>query len=197
MSTGNWIVETDKALFKLINHGLAYTPIDGLMLILRQAFTWVPVYLFFLLFFITNCRKYILPIVALSVFTFALTDFTSATILKPLIGRLRPCIDPTLNFDVRNIAGCGGLFSMPSSHASNHFGLSTFWFLVIQYTLQRKWYWLWIWAAIIGFAQIYVGVHFPGDILSGAVLGILIGYLTFSIFKKWTAQIDLSKTAHE
>lgn len=132
-----------------------------------------------------NCRKYFVPIVLLTLLTFALTDFTSATIIKPFVGRLRPCYDVTIT-GVNNIAGCGGPFSMPSSHAANHFGLSTFWFLIVRHLLNRKWYMLWLWAFIIGYAQIFVGVHFPGDIFVGAVLGIAFGYLSFYLFKRWT-----------
>ncbi len=185
MTVARWLLEADRWLFYFINNKLAFTFLNEFMLLLRQAFTWIPLYLFFLLFFYANCRKLILPIVLLSVLTFAITDFTSASILKPFIGRLRPCHDATLNFTVNNIAGCGGIYSMPSSHASNHFGLSTFWFMVIKHTLNRKWYWLWIWAFLIGYAQIYVGVHYPGDILTGALLGIGAASLTWYLFLQW------------
>jgi undecaprenyl-diphosphatase len=191
MSFIRWLNNVDHSLFYYINNKFTYSPLNELMLILREAFTWIPVYLFFLLFFYSNCRKYFVPIVILTMLTFALSDFTSATIIKPLIGRLRPCHDPTLSFEVNNIAGCGGIFSMPSSHATNHFGLSTFWFLIIRELLNRKWYWLWLWAFIIGYAQIFVGVHFPGDIITGAILGIGFGYLNFYLFNRWTNREEI------
>src|SRR4051812_7086054 len=190
MDIGGSLKEADKALFYLVNKKLSFSSLDDVMLLLRQPYTWIPLYLFFLLFFYSNCRKYFLPIVALSLVTFALTDYTSASIIKPLVGRLRPCQDPTLKFAINNIAGCGGIFGMPSSHASNHFGLATFWFLVIKHTVERKWFWLWAWAFIICYAQVYVGVHFPGDVLVGAILGILVGNLTFYLFRMRAAQID-------
>ena len=188
--TIDWLVKADKHLFFVINKQLSCQPLDNIMLLMRQPFTWIPVYLFFLLFFFSNCRKYIVPILILSMLTFALTDFTSASIIKPLVHRLRPCYDTSLHFQVNNLAGCGGLFSMPSSHASNHFGLSSFWFFVIRHSLSRKWYLLWFWALSIGYAQIYVGVHFPGDIAAGALLGALIGYFAFSLYKKWIPLFD-------
>ncbi len=126
----------------------------------------------------------------LTLLTFTLSDFTSATILKPLIGRLRPCHDPTLPFVVNNLAGCGGIFSMPSSHATNHFGLAGFWFLVIKQSLNRKWHWLWLWAFLIGYSQIYAGVHFPGDILTGALLGTIIGYFTYYLYLQWITRLN-------
>ena len=188
--TVSWLTEADRKLFYLINTKLSSTWLDNTMLLLRQAYTWIPLYFFFLLFFYANCRKYIIPIVALSLVTFTFTDFTSASILKPLIVRLRPCHDPSLPFSVNNIAGCGGLFSMPSSHASNHFGLATFWFYVVRETVNKKWYWLWLWAFVICYSQIYAGVHYPGDIIIGALLGVAIGSFTCYLFSAWTIKLN-------
>lgn len=189
-----WLKEADRALFFLINKQLSLPSLDATMLLLRQPYTWIPLYLFFLLFFYYNCRKYLVPIVLLTLVTFAITDFTSASILKPLIGRLRPCQDPAIHFEINNIAGCGGIFSMPSSHAANHFGLASFWFLILKHTVQRKWNWLWFWAALIGYSQVYVGVHFPGDILVGALFGTLTGYLTYYLFLKWTKPVETERS---
>lgn len=185
--------DADNALLYLINKKLSSPSLDDVMLLLRNQYTWVPVYLFFLLFFYFNCRKYFLPIVALSLVTFALTDFTSASLIKPFIGRLRPCQDPTLRFSINNIAGCGGIFGMPSSHATNHFGLATFWFIVIKNTLNQKWLWLFAWAFVICYAQVYVGVHFPGDVIIGGLLGTAIGFVTSMLYRKRMAQIDSIK----
>lgn len=197
MNVLRWLATADQSLFYVINTKLSVSWLDDVMLLLRQAFTWVPLYFFFLLFFHANCRKFLIPVIALSLVTFAFTDFTSASILKPLIGRLRPCHDPSLRFPVDNIAGCGGIFSMPSSHASNHFGLAAFWFYVIEKTLNRKWYWLWLWAFAVGYSQVYVGVHYPGDIIMGALLGIAVAFFTCRVFDGWMTKlnIDISREA--
>ncbi len=194
MNIGKALLEADRNLFYLINKKLSFSGLDTFMLLLRQPATWIPLYLFLLLFFYYNCRKYLLPIIVLSLLTFTFTDFISASILKPFIGRLRPCHDSTLPFAVNSLAGCGGIFGMPSTHASNHFGLATFWFLVIKQTFSQKWYWLWAWAFIICYSQVYVGVHFPGDVIVGALLGTVIALYTFSLFKRWTSSIDASLT---
>lgn len=194
MNVVSWLPEADRKLFYLINTKLSASWLDDAMLIARQAFTWIPLYFFFLLFFYANCRKFLLPIIALSLVTFAFTDFTSASILKPLIGRLRPCHDPSLHFSINNIAACGGIFSMPSSHASNHFGLAAFWFYAIKKTLNRKWYWLWAWAFIICYSQIYVGVHYPGDVIIGALLGIGIASFSCYFFNSWITKLNTDST---
>lgn len=186
MTILQWIKQVDISIFYFVNKKLASPSLDAVMLMLREAFTWIPVYLFFILFFYFNTKKYFFKIIALTFLTFALTDFVSASILKPYIGRLRPCYSPEITFAVNNLPGCGGRYSMPSSHASNHFGLATFWFLVINSLLQKKWYWLWVWAFLIGFSQVYVGVHFPGDILAGLVFGAGTGGICFYILSRWT-----------
>lgn len=190
MNVVAWLNEADRSFFYLINKKLAFEGLDDIMLIVRQPFTWIPLYLFFMLLFYINCRRYFLPVVALSLLTFAITDFTSASVLKPFIGRLRPCSDPSLKFIINNIAGCGGIFGMPSSHAANHFGLAAFWFFIVKKLFDQKWYWLWFWAVLICYSQIYAGVHFPGDILAGALLGVATAYLTSHLFNLWMERID-------
>jgi undecaprenyl-diphosphatase len=80
---------------------------------------------------------------------------------------------------------CGGYYSFPSSHAANHFGLATFWFWSVWMMTGKKWTWLWYWALAIGYAQIYVGKHYPADILAGALLGWIVGLINAKIFEKW------------
>jgi undecaprenyl-diphosphatase len=195
MNIASWIPDADRSLFYLINKKLSFSFLNEIMLLLREAYTWIPVYLFFLIFFSVNCKKYLVPIVLLTVLTFTITDFVSASILKPFIGRLRPCQDPAIKFEINNIAGCGGIYSMPSSHASNHFGLSAFWFMIVNHTLGKKWFWLWLWAFVIGYAQVYVGVHYPGDILIGAIFGVGTASFTGYLFKRWTKEPETKITA--
>ena len=191
----SWLQQVDENVFQFINKTLALNWLYEVMRFLRHSTTWIPLYFFLLIFFAVRVKSYFLPIVLLSLLTFAITDFSSASILKPLIGRLRPCHEADLDFIVNNPMGCGGKFSMPSSHATNHFGLATFWFLAIRRLLLIAWYWLWIWAFIICFAQVYVGVHYPGDVLVGAVLGISVGFMVFFLLirlvdKKQKAKMD-------
>jgi len=113
--------------------------------------------------------------------TAGVADFTSSKIVKPLIERVRPCNDTTLPFEVRELVKCGGGYSFTSSHATNHFVS-----LVLGF-LRKKWItWaLLTWAASIAYGQVYVGVHYPLDVITGAVLGSLIG-LSFELIYRWT-----------
>jgi undecaprenyl-diphosphatase len=80
---------------------------------------------------------------------------------------------------------CSGGFSFTSSHAANHFGLAMFLFMSLI-PLFKKYTWLFfIWAGIISYAQVYVGVHYPLDVLAGAMIGLVVGKLNGMIFKKF------------
>jgi undecaprenyl-diphosphatase len=179
------LLHLDRELFRFI-HSTASSPhIDWLFMLLRNAITWIPLYLFVLYWIISRHRKFAWQFVFLSLVVFAITDFTSASILKPLFMRVRPCYDPELHVYVRDLVGCGGRYGMPSSHASNHFGLASFWFFSLTWMSNRRWYWLWVWAFLIAYSQVYVGKHYPGDVILGAVLGTLVGTSMALLFRKW------------
>ena len=179
------LLQLDRSLFTFIQTELSGSTIDWLFLTLRNALTWIPLYAFILYWLIRYHRKFAWQFVFLSLVVFAITDYTSASVLKPLFMRVRPCYDTALEAPVRELVGCGGRYGMPSTHASNHFGLASFWFLAITWMSKRKWWWLWVWAALIGYSQVYVGKHFPGDILVGALLGTFVGTIMAILFRRW------------
>lgn len=185
MSFWELLDRIDKDVFTFINADASAPWLDGFMKLLRNAIVWIPLYAFMLYWIIKSDRKHAWQFILLTVITFALCDLTSAKILKPWVGRLRPCYDADLQAIVRNLVGCGGQYGFPSSHATNHFGLAMFWFYAVRLINGQRWYWLWLWAFMIGYAQIYVGKHFPLDIICGAALGIITGYLLARLFKAW------------
>ena len=187
------LIQFDQSLFFTINHGLSNSFFDWLMPALRNRFFWTPLYLFIIIFFIRNYGKQGWIMILFLGLTFGCTDFISSSLIKPTVQRLRPCNDPEIKSDVKNLIDCGSGFSFPSSHASNHFGLAVFlimmfypkWKLILPIGL--------LWAASISFAQVYVGVHYPIDILAGAMLGGMIGFMMGTIllasktFKAWNS----------
>lgn len=179
------LIRADKALFTLINDGGRSSYLDTPMLLLREPYAWVPLYLFLMVLVYRQKPAALLPFFMASLLTVAVTDYTSASIIKPFVARLRPCYTPSLQEHINVLAGCGGRYSFPSTHASNHFGLATSWFGFMIITRNARWYWVWVWAAAVGYAQIYVGKHFPLDIIAGALLGISTGIWTTLVFKGW------------
>jgi undecaprenyl-diphosphatase len=183
-----WLIKTDRELFTFIHHTASSPSFDWIMKLLRDALTWAPLYAFILYWIVKTHKRYAWQFILFTLLTFAVTDYTSASILKPLFERPRPCFDEELRPIIRDLVGCGGRFGMPSTHASNHFGLAAFWYFSISWMSNRRWWWLWIWAFIIGYAQVYVGKHYPGDIIVGGVLGTSVGYLFAALFQKWLAK---------
>ena len=192
-----WMDDVDKWMFTFIHHTLANNILDAVMLFIRDGLVWIPLYGFLLFWIIRYHKPYALKFIIISIITVAFTDYVSASVLKPIFERPRPCYDVALQPVIRNIIGCGGLYSFPSSHASNHFGMATFWFWSVFIMTGKKWYWLWFWAALICFAQVYVGKHYPFDILGGAIFGWVTGITGAKIFERWVHSPALRKTREE
>ncbi len=185
------LIQIDQALFTAINQGLANPFFDWLMPFLRNRYFWSPVYLFLAIFFVRNYDKRGWMLLLFFGLTFGVTDYLTASVIKPAVQRLRPCNDPELKEEVRLLISCGSGYSFPSTHASNHFALA--FFLVGMF--YKRWKAIlplvFIWAFSISFAQVYVGVHYPLDVTFGAITGILIGLTmggilkTTQAFRKW------------
>ena len=180
----DFLLQLDRHLFYFINHDLANPFFDWVMPWLRNPKFWIPLYLFIIGFSIYKFKKQGLVIVLLLALSAGFADFTSASIIKPLVRRYRPCRDTVVSkTDIARIP-CGTGYSFPSTHATDHFAMA--FFLIILFHKRWRWIWLWalLWAATISFAQVYVGVHFPIDVTCGALYGILVGWLVSLLFRK-------------
>jgi undecaprenyl-diphosphatase len=181
--------EIDRNVFLWVNAKASSPSIDWLFMALREAAVWIPLYLFMLYWIIRWHKKFAWQFILFTLLVFAVTDYSSASLLKPLFLRLRPCADPSLEGLMRSLVGCGGRYGMPSTHASNHFGMASFWYFTILWMHSRKWVWLWVWAFLICYAQVYVGKHYPGDVLIGAILGTVVGLLFALLFRRWLLKV--------
>lgn len=172
----DFVLQFDKQLFHIINYQWANPFFDLLMPWLRNKIIWTPLYLFLIVFLILNYPKHwwkILLLLGLSIFA---ADQLSSSIIKPLMQRDRPCHDLIQHPHFRLLLNCRTGFSFPSAHASNHFAIAAFFYAFYQNKYIG--FVSFFWAGIISFAQIYVGLHFPLDILGGMLLGLLIGLKT-------------------
>ena len=167
----------DTAVFYFINHNLALPFLDKFFVYITDVHNWFLLYitLWLILFFKGGRKGKIAAVTALLVIT--ASDQISSSLLKNLIARPRPCnaLD-----NVRMLVGCTGSFSMPSSHAVNNFAIATFFSLL--YKEYR--YVLFGVGTIVALSRPYVGVHYPSDIVVGALIGSLIGYLFVFLLNK-------------
>lgn len=197
MTVADWLVRADKQCFTFIQTHLTAVWLDPVMLLIRNPLTWIPLYAFLLYWILKNDRKAAIRFILLSLIAVGLTDYTASTFLKPLFHRSRPCYDPDVMGLLRGLINCGGLYSFPSNHATNHFCLAALWFGAVRAIKGKRWYWLWAWAALICFAQVYVGKHFLLDVICGAIYGTTIGSGGAWVFRKWPQiiQFRLQKPA--
>ncbi len=179
----NWIWPVwDSELFLVIHSRWTADWLDFLVPFWRDKRTWVPLYVLLGFLIIQKNRLTGVLIAALAGFSVGLADGASSALIKPLVGRLRPCRTPELALEIRHLVECGPGLSFPSSHATNHFALA-----VLLYMLFHKRYpvasWAGLlWALSIGYAQVYAGLHFPLDVIAGSLLGAAIGWLVSLIF---------------
>jgi membrane-associated phospholipid phosphatase len=179
-----YLLQFDRHIFHLINHDLSNAFFDVIMPVLRNRLVWIPLYIFIFVFCLWRYKRQGLTIIILLALTFGVADFGSATIIKSAYKRTRPCNDIALKTTIISRVPCGTGYSFPSTHASDHFAIAVF--LSMAFYKHYKWILptLLMWAAAISFAQVYVGVHYPIDVTTGAIYGTLVGLLFGWVLKK-------------
>ncbi len=175
----------DDSLFEWVNRGLENQFFDFLMPWLREAKIWIPIYVLFIILIIHKKRsKPWLWIIALALSVGA-ADYLASGVFKPTFKSVRPCHDCSMKESVilrKRDGNCGGRYGFASSHAANHFAMALYMSLVLGFSNKSFWRWLLLfWAGSIAFAQVYVGVHFPGDVLVGALLGYFAAQILYRI----------------
>ena len=198
------IIDLDKSLFIFLN-SLGSEFFDNFWLYISAKDTWIWLYLFSLILLLTGKKEnfiqigfsyydvkptyinwfyFLLGIILLIVFT-----DQSSNMFKDYFQRLRPCHDPDLLNLFRTVKeSCGGLYSFFSAHAANSFAFATFIFFMTKKSYRNLSSLLFAWALIVSYSRIYIGVHFPLDIIFGAVYGTIAGFLFFKF------SVNLMKT---
>ncbi len=171
------MVELDHIIFHFINVELANPILDSILIPWRNKYTWFPLYVFIISFILFNSKKNRIYIVVSLVASVGLSDIVSSHLIKKNVERPRPCHIFNSPEEISLKVRCGRGYSFTSSHAANHSCIAFFLVLLLGKRNYRLKVLLLLWAFFVGIAQVYVGVHFPLDILSGFLVGYLIARL--------------------
>ena len=176
------IILEDKQAMIFLNN-LGSSTFDPFWILVSEKWFWIPLYVIFLYFLYKNFNKkslfYILLFVALGI----TASDQIANIFKFGFERLRPCHDPSLEGLLREVK-CGGKFGFYSAHSSNSFFVATYLTILLGKKIKQLPYFLFVWAAIVAYSRVYLGMHFPGDIIVGAIMGILLALFFGTLAKK-------------
>lgn len=176
------LIAFDTQLFLWLNS--FHSPFwDKIMWFISGKIEWLPLYLLIIAYIIYSYRWRSIAIIIAIIITISLADQLAAKAFKEVFERLRPSHNPEIQDIVHLINNYkGGSYGFVSNHAANSFSLAIF----ISLLFKNKFISLGVffWAGIVSYSRIYLGVHYPGDIIGGAILGIILGSLVYLIYRK-------------
>ena len=156
---------------------------DRFMLVLTNAFTWVPFYLALIFMIIRNNEtvKQILLVIGFAIFAVVLSDCVVDILVKPNFMRFRPCNDPVLRYTIDVVDGYrGGAYGFFSAHASNTMSVALFFCMVVKSRILSTT--LIVWSLLNCYTRIYLGVHYPSDVLVGIIWGSVVATVSYGLY---------------
>lgn len=187
------LLELDKKILLWLN-GFHSPGIDSVMILMTKTIFWLPLYLVLTYLLFKRFKVEGWFVLAAAGLSILLADQITSGFMKPFFARLRPSQEPSLVGLIHLVNGYkGGLYGFASSHAANTFAISFLIWRVFKDT-SRWAALLFLWALVMSYTRIYLGVHYPGDITIGALVGILSGWIGFKFFQWLRAKREKRKT---
>lgn len=186
LDISQWLVESDSSILLAVN-GMHSSYFDTFMWLCSRKFEWIPFYLsiLYVLFRNFNWRVVLYSLVAMGVILL-LTDAVSSHFIRPVVARLRPSnLENPISEMIHIVDNHrGGRYGFPSSHASNSWALVFFVGLLLRRRLLTTF--LACWAFLLCYSRLYLGVHYPGDLLAGMMLGAVVASFVYYVFWRMT-----------
>ncbi|WP_137403969.1 phosphatase PAP2 family protein [Echinicola rosea] len=157
--------------------------LDPIMFGISGKLIWLPFYALLVYLIIRNAGKGSIWIFIGIALAILFSDQIASGFMKPFFERPRPCHDPRWEGIMFNYKHCGGMYGFASSHASNTFSLATY-LLVTFHRKVKGFGWMFLWAALVSYSRIYLGVHYPADVLVGAVVGMISAFVAWWLVVK-------------
>ncbi|MCM4173776.1 phosphatase PAP2 family protein [Arenibacter sp. TNZ] len=185
------LVHYDKELFLFLNN-LGTAQWDGFWLFMTNKWSSIPLYalLGFFTYRAFGLKRLLMTMVAIALLILVTDQL--ANFFKYGVQRLRPCHDPTINGLMRLVkASCGGKFGYFSAHAANSFAVAIFFTFILRSKYKFIGIFLIVWALVVAYSRIYIGVHFPLDVITGILIGTFLGGLFLQLFSKLVSKQSL------
>ena len=183
----SFLNSTDILLLKLFNRSFANPLFDFVFPFITDSSNWLlPLIVFFFYLFRDDWRR-ALKAFLIAVVCLVLTDAVAAQIIKPVVGRIRPSHE--LVDMIRLLVGRGGKYSFPSNHAANSMAFAT----VTGFFYPQMRRWLLIIPILVGFSRVYVGVHYPSDVIAGAFFGFIIANFILHLYSLFVVNFSITK----
>lgn len=186
----DFLIDIDTKLFLLLND-LHLPLLDYFMMAFTGKIIWAPMYAVILVILYRRfgwkvATAYVVGFVA----AIALTDQLCASYIRPLVERLRPSnLANPIHLEVHIVNGYrGGLYGFPSCHAANSFALATF--CTLLFKARRFTVFIFSWAVLNSYSRLYLGVHYPGDLIIGAMVGSAVGLMSYYLTNKLTVKLS-------